>query len=208
MKTFFLVLTIGFILMSVIAVINEAGIFQSQDDPVYKQMRINKEFNQLVPRAQPLIENGIRTIADKHHLQFLLYGRVGTSKNCSTTVSFALYARQPLSLDEAKILAHTISQEFFDFLEKSPELHQILASQSSQVMDLIHNTFGAKNSSFRISFWDEHDNRQRTPNIAEIRLDDGVLRFFATKSSDTNEIELVYEEPYIPNNQISVREPK
>lgn len=131
----------------------------------------------------------------KNALSLDMIGVVGEHYHDSRHFDFALRGSQSLKLDEARRLAAKCSNELFDFVRKDRRCLEYIKERSTWT----HGKYPSptpipEQLAFRITFWDENVDRPLAPNIAQIWLLDGKLRYYT--ADENQRLVLVHEETF------------
>jgi len=124
-----------------------------------------------------------RKMTKKYHLKLLGTGTghiIDSSYKCD--FAFNYMDNRKINLEEARVLAKSLAQEFSDLLFMDPVFatyrEEVNREYPRHARELAIDQIG-----FKISFWDENVDRPLHPYIAQIRFIEGDLCYYYAESN-------------------------
>lgn len=114
-------------------------------------------------------------LAKEYQLEFLNSGSGPLADSKQGIWALNLVSRQPVTLEQGRLLATAIAHKLLDKVFKDP----LFAQYCQKVQTSFRGPELKKEYvAFRLAFWDENTNRPQSPFLAQIRFADGNLYYY------------------------------
>ena len=141
-----------------------------------------------------------KRVAKAKNMQFLIAGDVTDARSIKpylhATYCLSLASHEKQTLDEGRIFAATLVEDFWKMLQHEPEVKKYAEVVHNEVPNAIAPPYAwLPCVGYKISYWDEEMNRMQKPYLAEMHFYRETFRYYFA-NPETQHVELVFEESY------------
>ena len=157
----------------------------------------SSRYNGLEKQMHLSLDRYGNALAKKNNMKLLIVGDVTDARKTSLifpSYCLSLFSKDKTTLDEGRVLAARLVEEFWDMLKQDVEVKKyaqvVHEKMASFPLDVPLEKVG-----YKISFWDQNIDRIQKPYLAEIHFYHKKFRYYVA-NEETQEVELIFEETY------------